>query len=360
MKTRISDLLDGWEDSSVEFVPSSEVSPERIRERTMKLLEQKSKVKRRLLPRLLACAALAAALTISAVAAYQIWGPGNLFDSFFTLESAPLDEGQKALLDEMGTTDLAPSTSNGITLTPVASVADEYNFYLRLRVEAPSGTVLPDMGTQEDHVFMDVNLRDTEIGEVLDWGMQKARFLPDDTPGDNVVELVFMLYGKPGGANWNDGISKTLCLTDLRLDSSVTQSPEKSVVLEGNWSFELNNIYQSKIVEVDPAGATRWDTESETNVTLESLTVSPLSLSFTRSYPADVGPFVHYQFEIVCQDGSAAAINGANGFGDPGSDGTGGLNYFYGVSAFDIPIPLDRIDHIQFGDYSLALPETKS
>lgn len=360
MKVRISDLLDGWEDSSVEFVPSSEVSPERIREQTMKLLEQKSKVKRRLLPRLLVCAALAAALTISAVAAYQIWGPGNLFDSFFTLESAPLDEGQKALLDEMGTTDLAPSTSNGITLTPVASVADEYNFYLRLRVEAPSGTVLPDMGTQEDHVFMDVNLRDTETGEVLDWGMQKARFLSDDTPGDNVVELVFMLYGKPGGANWNNGISKTLCLTDLRLDSSVTQSPEKSVVLEGNWSFELNNIYQSKIVEVGPAGATRWDTESETNVTLESLTVSPLSLSFTLSYPADAGPFVHYQFEIVCKDGSAVAINGANGFGDPGPDGTGVLNYFYGVSAFDIPIPLDRIDHIQFGDYSLALLETKS
>ena len=356
MKTRISDLLDGWGDHSVELSPGPEVSPERIRERTMKLLH--TKPKRRLLPRLAACAAVAAALTISAVAAYQIWGPGSLFDSFFTIENAPLDEGQKALLDEMGPTDLDPSVSNGITITPLASVADEYSCYLRLRVEAPEGTVLPDMDTQEDHVFRDVDLRDTATEERLDWGMQKARFLPDSTPGDNVVELVFMLYGRPGGANWNDGVSKTLYLTDLVLSPRENTSGDESMVLEGTWSFSMDHLYQSKSLEVDPAGAVRLDAETQTAVTMESLTLSPLSVSFILSYPSDAGPFVHYELTFVCKDGSAVTINGANGYGDPGPDGPGGRDYFYGVSAFDIPIPLERIDHIQFGDCSIFLPET--
>lgn len=85
MKMRISDLLDGWGDHSVELSPGPEVSPERTRERTMKLLN--TRPKRRLLPRLAVCAAVAAALTISAMAAYQIWGPGNLFNSFFTMKN---------------------------------------------------------------------------------------------------------------------------------------------------------------------------------------------------------------------------------------------------------------------------------
>ena len=67
--------------------------------------------------RLLACAALAAVFTVSAMAAYHLWGPGELFDPFFTLESAPLDDGQKELLDQIGATNLPPVTSNGVTLT---------------------------------------------------------------------------------------------------------------------------------------------------------------------------------------------------------------------------------------------------
>ena len=72
--------------------------------------------------RLLACAGLAAVFTVSAMAAYQLWGPGKLF----TIESAPLNEGQKARLDEIGTTNLPPVTSGGTTLTPLAAIADEH------------------------------------------------------------------------------------------------------------------------------------------------------------------------------------------------------------------------------------------
>ena len=93
---------------------------------TMEKIRQTKRPRRRMGLRLLACAGLAAVFTVSAMAAYQLWGPGELFDPFFTIESAPLNDGQKALLDEIGTTDLPPVTSGGTTLTPLAAIADEH------------------------------------------------------------------------------------------------------------------------------------------------------------------------------------------------------------------------------------------
>ena len=154
----MTDLLDGWEDGSVELPPPAGMSPERIKERTMEQIRQTKRPRRRMGVRLLACAALAAVFTVSAMAAYHLWGPGELFDPFFTLESAPLDDGQKELLDQIGATNLPPVTSNGVTLTPLAAIADEHTLYLRLRLEAPEGTVLPDMGEQADHIAYDVEL----------------------------------------------------------------------------------------------------------------------------------------------------------------------------------------------------------
>ena len=102
MPVRMTDLLDGWEDGSVELPPPAGMSPERIKERTMEQIRQTKRPRRRMGVRLLACAALAAVFTVSAMAAYHLWGPGELFDPFFTLESAPLDDGQKELLDQIG------------------------------------------------------------------------------------------------------------------------------------------------------------------------------------------------------------------------------------------------------------------
>ena len=301
----------------------------------------------------LACAALAAVFTVSAMAAYHLWGPGELFDPFFTLESAPLNGGQKELLDQIGATDLPPVTSNGVTLTPLAAVADEHTLYLRLRLEAPEGTVLPDMGEQEDHIAHDVELVDADTGERLNWGMQKARFLPDDTPGDNSLELVFMLLGSPRGVNWIDGTSKILTIYDLGL----YPDDGGDMRLEGEWSFSLDGFYPSKAVEVNPIGATRWDERTERMVTLEGLTLSPLAASYTISYPVEESwEFVDLQLELVYKDGSSVTIDGGSGKGSHGPDGQGGTDYFTGVRNFDAPLDLRELDHLQYGGCRLEIP----
>ena len=355
MPARISDLLDGWEEGSAELPVPAGMSPERIREMTMEKIKQTKRPGRRMGLRLLACAGLAAVFTVSAMAAYQLWGPGELFDPFFTIERAPLDDGQKALLDEIGTTDLPPVTSSGTTLTPLAAIADEHTLYLRLRLEAPEGTALPHMGEGEDHIAYDVELVNTQTGERLDWGFQKARFLPDDTPGDNSLELVFMLLGFPRGANWIDGVPKTLTITGLGLHPGGVESMH----LEGEWSFSLDGFYPSKAVEVDTIGAARWDETTERMVALEGLTLSPLSAAFTTSYPTrgdERGVFTNLEIELVFQDGSTVVIDGGSGNTSPGPDGEGGVVYFTGVHSFDTPLDLTQLDHIQFGEYRLELP----
>lgn len=351
----MTDLLDGWEDGSVELPPPAGMSPERIKERTMEKIRQTKRPRRRMGVRLLACAALAAVFTVSAMAAYHLWGPGELFDPFFTLESAPLNGGQKELLDQIGATDLPPVTSNGVTLTPLAAVADEHTLYLRLRLEAPEGTVLPDMGEQEDHIAHDVELVDADTGERLNWGMQKARFLPDDTPGDNSLELVFMLLGGPNGANWVDGTSKTLTITGLILCPREPEDAEKTY-LEGEWSFSLDSFYQGKEVEINTIGAVRWDEETERMVTLEGLTRSPLAASYTISYPVEESwEFVDLQLELVYKDGSSVTIDGGGGKGSHGPDGQGGTDYFTGVRNFDAPLDLRELDHLQYGGCCLEI-----
>lgn len=352
----MTDLLDGWEDGSVELPPPAGMSPERIKERTMEQIRQTKRPRRRMGVRLLACAALAAVFTVSAMAAYHLWGPGELFDPFFTLESAPLDDGQKELLDQIGATNLPPVTSNGVTLTPLAAIADEHTLYLRLRLEAPEGTVLPDMGEQEDHIAHDVELVDADTGERLNWGMQKARFLPDDTPGDNSLELVFMLLGGPNGANWVDGTSKTLTITGLILCPREPEDAGKTY-LEGEWSFSLDSFYQGKEVEINTIGAVRWDEETERMVTLEGLTLSPLAASYTISYPVEESwEFVDLQLELVYKDGSSVTIDGGSGKGSPGPDGQGGTDYFTGVRNFDTPLDLHELDHLQYGGCRLEIP----
>ena len=356
MPVRMSDLLDGWEDGSVELPPPAGMSPERIKEKTMEKIRQTKRPRRRMGVRLLACAALAAVFTVSAMAAYHLWGPGELFDPFFTLESAPLNGGQKELLDQIGATDLPPVTSNGVTLTPLAAVADEHTLYLRLRLEAPEGTVLPDMGEQEDHIAHDVELVDADTGERLNWGMQKARFLPDDTPGDNSLELVFMLLGGPNGANWVDGTSKTLTITGLILCPREPEDAGKTY-LEGEWSFSLDSFYQGKEVEINTIGAVRWDEETERMVTLEGLTLSPLAASYTISYPVEESwEFVDLQLELVYKDGSSVTIDGGGGKGSYGPDGQGGTDYFTGVRNFDALLDLRELDHLQYGGCRLEIP----
>ena len=323
----MTDLLDGWEDGSVELPPPAGMSPERIKERTMEKIRQ-TKRPRRLRAPLLACAALAAVFTVSAMAAYHLWGPGELFDPFFTLESAPLDGGQKEHIARSDRRRPAPALSPatpGVTLTKLAALkTDEHTLYLRLRgryleaswtpsYRAPS---LPDRGEgQGDHIAHDVELVDADTGERLNWGMQKARFLrTTNRPRGQrpwswmfgAVHCRLETNGVKPPAGWADGTSKTLTITDLILCPREPEDAEKTY-LEGEWSFSLDSFYQGKEVEINTIGAVRWDEETERMVTLEGLDgLSPGGLYHLLPSGGKLGVCrspAAAQLELVLQDG---------------------------------------------------------
>ena len=162
----------------------------------MKKVKESGRPRRRMGLRLLACAGLAAVFTVSA---YQLWGPGELFDPFFTIESAPLNDGQKALLDEIGTTNLPPVTSGGTTLTPLAAIADEHTLYLRLRLEAPEGTALPDMGEQEDHIAYDVSWSTPRRGNSSTGAFRRPGSSPTTRRGTTPWSWCSCSWASPGG-----------------------------------------------------------------------------------------------------------------------------------------------------------------
>ena len=104
MRKRISDLLDACQDDSVELSGNTPLSSARIKEMTMNKITPKKKHLYRLPARLLAAAAIAAALTASAFAAVYIAGAGELMQDFFTKDGAPLSTGQIENLDQVGQT----------------------------------------------------------------------------------------------------------------------------------------------------------------------------------------------------------------------------------------------------------------
>ena len=203
------------------------------------------------------------------------------------------------------------------------------------------------MGEQEGHIFENVHLTNT-TGANLNWGMQKARFLKDETPGDNVVELVFILYGTPDSTNWNDGVEKTLTLENLHL--SPVDDPEPTV-LNGTWSFQLSHFYQSQTANVDTTGAVWLDADHQNTITLEYLQISPLSVTY-RLHCTDSSqiPLDDVGIDLVLQDGSVISLGMGNG--------TFGPDFMESTQAFETPIPLNQIDHIQFGNCSLSLPDS--
>ena len=148
MNKRISDLLDGYEDGSVELSGETPLSSARIKELTMKRAKGiKRNPWHRAPLRVLAAAAAAAALTMTAFAAARILGAGDLMAGLFEgWGGKPLSVTQVETLNGMGHlfdgSEQFSVTSGGATITPVSALADEDCYYLHLRVEAPEGTAV--------------------------------------------------------------------------------------------------------------------------------------------------------------------------------------------------------------------------
>lgn len=382
MKRNISDLLDRYPAEDVELGGNTPYSPTRIKEITMKNIHTETKSRKRGFKpaRLLVAAAVAAAFTVSALAAGRLLG-GELFGDVFSRGNDSLTPGQMETIDRLvqtfeGQDGAAPAavTDNGASITPLAALADENVYYLRLRVEAPEGTALPDLDWERDGACYQLfgpeaddhlTLEPAEGAYPADtFGYQlNFRPLPDSEPNDNVKEFVVQFTNlSDDGIALNDGVSKQLTIHGLwTQDSDKAYTP----IFTGEFAFDIGLNFQSQLLDLAVDGLT-WSTQAEdefrgvaydvTN-TVKQMSLSPLSLSYryTTTLPADnnwigagLGPV-----EIVLTDGtSIPCIHGRDT--DLGNS-QAGTRELEGFVVFDQPLDLSQVDHLQYGDNKIPV-----
>ena len=386
MKRNISDLLDCYPAENMELGGTTPYSSARIKEITMNKIDHadmpSTKSKTRVRPaRLLIAAAIAAALSVSALAATRLLG-GELFGDVFSQGSgSSLSQGQIDAIDRLvqtfeGQDGSIPAavTDNGATITPIAALADENVYYLRLRVEAPEGTALPDLDWERDGACYQLfgpeaddhlTLEPAEGAYPADtFGYQlNFRPLPDSEPNDNVKEFVVQFTNlSDDGIALNDGVSKQLTIHGLwTQDSDKVYTP----IFTGEFAFDIGLNFQSQLLDLAVDGLT-WSTRAEdefrgvaydvTN-TVKQMSLSPLSLSYryTTTLPADnnwidagLGPV-----EIVLKDGTAIlCIQGCDT--DVG-DSQIGTRELEGFVVFDQPLDLSQVDYVQYGENKIPV-----
>ena len=385
MKRNISDLLDRYPAEDVELGGNTPYSSNRIKEITMKNIHTETKSsKRGFKPaHLLVAAAVAAAFTVSALAAGRLLG-GNLFGDVFSRGNDSLTPGQMETIDQLvqtfeGRDGSIPAavTDNGASITPIAALADENIYYLRLRVEAPEGTALPDLDWERDGACYQLFGPETADRLTLEpaqgaypadtFGYQlDFRSLPDSEPNDNVKEFVVQFTNlSDDGIALNDGVSKVLTIRGLWTQSS---DKDYTPIFTGTFAFDIGLNFRSQAVELDADGLTwRHDLLDYTN-TMQAMTLSPLSLSYRVDCAMPENDRIGAQVgavKIVLKDGSvfysesteyneqlARYIQEENITLPLTGEPTG---VFENYIVFDQPLDLSQVDYVQYGDSKIPV-----
>ncbi len=381
MKKRISDLLDGYEDDSGDLSADTPLSPARIKELTMNRITPKQNKLRRLPVRLLAAAAIAAVLTASAFAAVYIAGAGELMQDFFAKDGEALSTGQIESLDQVGQTFEEGATDNGATITPVAALADENCYYLRLRVEAPEGTVLPDLDPNVDGYYQMVGSQwpEEELTFISETGVDinngysyTFEWQPDSDPTDNVKEVVIRFTAQgTEPAVYNNQEGKILTIHGLWI-----QAPDKAYtpVFTGNFVLNVGGAFEKHSLTIDCGGADYVDTTGLGYTTwLVRVALTPLSISVGVRATVKPGQtsYAHFSgskgfcegLQIVLKDGTVVFDNVPTWTFDPAElnwDAStmladGPISNKDGYTPFSQPLDLDQVDYLKFGDHIIPV-----
>lgn len=370
MAYNIYDLMDSVRDDTVSLPEDGTADLRRIKELTMKKIENQQGVRPAVkktgrVARGLLIAAIVAVMCTATVAAARL-GVADSFKGYF----GDLTAEEKQLMEEMGTTDMpAPVTSNDTTITPLAVYGDAYNYYIRLMVQAPEGTVLriPDSQTEGD-----LMLRGTEEDGILETagydfsGMGYSVKWEDSIPGDNTLEGVVYMGSQmlnddaaqrvgETRMRFDDGQPKWLHITGLAVyNASLGQYTE--TVLEGDWRFALPDLSaQAAPVEVDTSGLTVESTEPGRMIYLDAFRIS--STYIQVKYDSDsIDDFDAPPCEpeggwaLVLDDGTEVALHSEEAEG--GGWNNSHVDIFYRFAA---PIDVTQVDHIRFGDQILPV-----
>ena len=283
MKRRISDLLEGIREDTVELNTQTPLSSNRIKELTMSKInsEKKTHNTKRIAFRILVAAAAISLLTVTAFAAENVFGAGDWFRDILgnrleedrkTVQQEGLDitlpetvsQEQIDVVNELGQVFEETSIeSEGTTMTLTAAYADANVIHLYFQAEAPEGTVLPDGILYQ---FYDYNAEDWNILELpqgapyeLSGYNVDVEALPDADPTDNRKDFHVTIYTQSGmEMQFNDGVSKLYHITGIYEQVVDMNGDEDGYVrlAPGSFTFDIGIANEAKVVELDVDGLT--------------------------------------------------------------------------------------------------------
>lgn len=364
--SKISDLLDYIQEDSIELEWDTNLSSQRIKEITMKRIT-KEKAPRRMLSKVILAAALTVVLTISVVAAEK-WEAGEWFrDILSNQESdhAKLEE-YVTYISQVGRVYNKSYAGEGMIVTPLAGFGDENVLYFRIRVEEPEGNKIPDV--ENYSFFGSWEQRDMILGcsDDLTYGMW---VLPDSESEDNQKEFLVRICSKPGSEKkLNDGSTIQFHIYGLYQRDPVEGGVDEfRELLPGEFVLDLSMFNSVQMTKVDVTGisyqkqelGTIVDTSGENqnveysyNVMLNAFCLSPLSAYWECEIDStDPTWKTGIDFQIVMLDGTVVGQTYKTVFDEDS------LFASKGFALFDVPIALDQVDYILFGNqYKVFLP----
>lgn len=406
MKRRISDLLEGIREDTVELNTQTPLSSNRIKELTMSKInsEKKTHNTKRIAFRILVAAAAISLLTVTAFAAENVFGAGDWFRDILgnrleedrkTVQQEGLDitlpetvsQEQIDVVNELGQVFEETSIeSEGTTMTLTAAYADANVIHLYFQAEAPEGTVLPDGILYQ---FYDYNAEDWNILELpqgapyeLSGYNVDVEALPDADPTDNRKDFHVTIYTQSGmEMQFNDGVSKLYHITGIYEQVVDMNGDEDGYVrlAPGSFTFDIGIANEAKVVELDVDGLTygghrtrTWTHDSpckefckenltgqtdpdtglpihaeswDYTVTPKRLAISPLSADWACGYTcSDDRASFGLSFRVVMKDGSSPLLVDGGGTYNDEKCMSSGTNYF------STPIDLSQVDYILIGD----------
>lgn len=290
MNRKITDLLDAVTAEDTGPTTKTPLNASRIHARTRRAIDSGASRRRRF-PAALTAAAVAAALCVTAFAADAL-GAGSLMRSVFGTHGDTLSQGQLEALDGTGTVFEEGITVNGATIRPVAALADECSYYLRLHISAPEGVVIPDV-TEPSYLQLLCNL-DLSAYQSGNTDISSNSFcLPDSDPTDGEKDVVIQYFAREGWTDvvFNDGRPKILTVEGARIITpDGSPNPPIQNLFAGHFEFDVgSNFTNSKTYALDPSGVVFQPDNGKMPGTLKTLKLSPLGIYYSMQFRYDEG-----------------------------------------------------------------------
>ena len=319
MKRNISELLDDLAVDDVLLSKTSELSSRRIKQKTMERVGVKKTINLRWCGRIAIVAAVIMLMTVSVFAADVMLNDKTLLGGSSSKEEPKKQVNVIGTLGRdfgyTGSKKKDVLTCNGATVTPISAISDGRILYLRIRLEAPEGTVLEDLPENMNYSFEGSPGSSSEERMKAHFYYESnvlynvtVKTLPDEDPTDNEKEFILEIY-----AGWIFGFSGSkvrISIPGVWIKGSSASSSTRgylSKLIDAKFEFEFAVTYQNEKMDLKNLGVTHYIEKYDFSVNLKRLVVTPLRLTlhYTATLPEneDILPDGKYA-QIVIKDGT--------------------------------------------------------